>query len=263
MEAKKVMLMVLLLIPVVSAAGLSNDNYVMSAGIGSNTQLSNDNYKLDIVIGSPQAPLTNANYKVNVGYLTNWIVATVTGTTTKTGGGGGGSAAEYEYQKNGATLTTTNYVLSIDNLMSSYEKGSTITPVITLLNTGKKPDKNATLYYLITDTEGNEVIILYETYTFIPVACMNATYSKADNACRDGEGTLTPAKGVVLNGSITLTEAVTDGKWQYRVRYETTRPKLEAYKTFRVGPAQLGFTTLLIIVAVLALLWRQRKKKKT
>lgn len=257
--------MALLLLPLAGATSLSNDNYHLDVGIGVAGQVENTNYKIDVVMITPQAEVNNDNYKMVIGYLTDWITSTTPAeeeSTTTDDRSAAKLYLKYLYASNGATLFAKEYVIKIDNLHSTYEAGSTLTPHITILNKKKNPEYNGTLVYYITDKEGNSIVSNLKKIGVLPVACPNATYRRDKQQCFNN-GTWSEPESITLNGTLVMPPEYEKGDWEYHVRYETNSPKIEAYKTFRLGFGT-SFAVIVLLVAVLAIIWeRHRQRKKT
>lgn len=248
------------LIPLVNAYELNNDNYKMDIGIVTGNNLSNENYELDVNAYPIQSELVGNGYKLNFGYLANWIVEAVT-PEVPSGPGGGGSAHQVDIS-DGAILSTPYYDVMIEGVKANYNVESIISFNITLINKGDVPDRDAILTYYLLSPTTIKIGESREIFEEIPPTCPNATYNRYEDICKyKNESVFEPLK-TVLEREIALPLDTTKGQWKVYAEYETEiQPLIEVYKAFRVGPMRLSFMALVGILLLIYFIKSNNSKK--
>ncbi len=245
---KWLILMFLLALPTVKGYNLENDNYKMNIGIVSGGNLSNTNYDLDINIYPIQSNLSGNNYKLDLGYLINWII--VPSVTPPAGGGGGGAPKK---------VITLYYDLILDNIKSTYNLKETINPRIIIINKGDTPDRDAILTYYLLSPEDERVGEARAVFEEVPPLFYNETEcNKFKFAIIDEE---TGNCVTLIDREISFPTDATFGGWSFNAEYETeTQPLIEVHISFiLIKGFDIPFTA---IIGLLGLIYFIRKNKK-
>lgn len=197
------------------------------------------------------------------------IISSISGGITGGGtGGGGGAGGKVEYGPKEVILMTPYYDILINNISSNYQSGEILHPIITIINKGHNPDKDATLVYYLLSPSGQIIGESMEMFEEVLPTCPNATYDRFKDICQYENGTTSDTYKIVLEREIALPLDAEQGQWRFYVKYESrVYPfidfyKIEVYQTFRVGLLKISNSALVIISIILLYLYTQNNRNK-
>lgn len=188
-------------------------------------------------------------------FITNTTNATNASTpeTPPTTGGGGTAFLNLWNYGRGAAGAYDVIVEVEDNL---YRPGSEVKALITLRNTGDKPDKDTILRYYLTSPDSKKIGETQEQILEVPPI----TYK--GQQCTYAGGTIDNRDNCVtyLEKKIYIPPDSIKGEWRFNVEYETeVQPLIRVFDVFSV---MSRFDIILLIIVVSVFIHKEYKKKK-